>query len=153
INLIRNTMVSTAFGLPANVAPTITTTGLGNEVYVWNYKEQRVTQVVDIGAETGALEVRWLHEPGSTIGFTNAPGTSEIWRWEDEDLDGHYDFSAAISLPPFSIPTDMLLTKDDKFMYIANWVGNNVMQYDISDPFNPVLVDQVDLPHPQMMRL
>jgi methanethiol oxidase len=153
INVLRNRMVTTSFGLPADVAPTITTAGLGNEVYVWDYKKQEVTQVVDIGAETGALEVRWLHDPGSTIGFTNAPGTSEIWRWEDLDLDGHYDFSVAISLPPFSIPTDMVLSKDDMYMYIANWVGNNVMQYDISDPFNPVLVSQVTIPHAQMLRL
>jgi selenium-binding protein 1 len=153
INVLRNRMITTSFGLPADVAPTITTAGLGNEVYVWDYKNQEVTQVVDIGAETGALEVRWLHDPGSTIGFTNAPGTSEIWRWEDQDLDGHYDFSVAVSLPAFSIPTDMVLSKDDMYMYIANWVGNNVMQYDISDPFNPVLVDQIAIPHAQMLRL
>jgi selenium-binding protein 1 len=153
INLLRNRMVSTSFGLPADVAPGITTAGLGNHIYVWDYKAQEVTQVVDIGAETGALEVRWLNEPGSTIGFTNAPGTSEIWRWEDEDLDGHYDFSVAITLPAFSVPTDMLLSRDDRFLYVANWVGNNVMQYDISDPFNPILVTQIDIPHAQMMRL
>src|SRR5690606_37949403 len=104
--------------------------GLGDEVYVWDFKERTVLQVVELGPNTGALEVRWLHEMGSTIGFTNAPGTSEIWRWHDLDLDGHYEFDLAITLPPGSVPTDILLSADDKYLYVSNWVGNNVMQFD-----------------------
>jgi|GEM_PF-32204 len=152
-NMLRGTMVTTSFGLPADVAPGITVDGLGTDIYVWDMATQQVTQVEDIGPGTGALEVRWLHEPGSTIGYTNAPGTSEIWMWEDEDLDGTYAFSLAIALPEGSIPTDILLSEDDKFLYISNWVGNNVMQYDITDPFNPLYVDQVTIPSSQMMRL
>jgi selenium-binding protein 1 len=152
INEDRNRMISTTFGLPGNVAPGITVSGLGNEVYVWDYQAEQVIQTVDLGPGTGALEVRWLSH-GSSIGFTNAPGTSEIWRWDDEDNDGYYTFGVAISLPAGSIPTDMLLSEDDRFLYVANWMGNNVMQYDISDPFNPILTGQVTIPHAQMMRL
>jgi selenium-binding protein 1 len=152
INVDRNRMITTTFGLPGNVAPGITVSGLGNEVYVWDYQAEQVIQTVDLGPGTGALEVRWLHD-GSSVGFTNAPGTSEIWRWEDLDNDGYYNFAVAIALPAGSIPTDMLLSEDDKYLYVANWMGNNVMQYDISDPFNPVYVSQVTIPHAQMMRL
>jgi len=152
-NRIRGKMITTSFGLPANVAPGITIDGLGTDIYVWDLKTREVTQVENIGPGTGALEVRWLHEPGSTIGYTNAPGTSEIWMWEDQDLDGHYDFSVAIALPPLSVPTDILLSKDDKYLYVSNWVASNVMQYDITDPFDPQLIDTVDIPFSQMMRL
>jgi methanethiol oxidase len=152
INVARNRMITTTFGLPGNVAPGITVSGLGNEVYVWDYQAEQVIQTVDLGPGTGALEVRWLHD-GSSIGFTNAPGTSEIWRWEDLDNDGYYNFAVAIALPAGSIPTDMLLSEDDKYLYVANWMGNNVMQYNISDPFNPVFVSQVTVPHAQMLRL
>jgi selenium-binding protein 1 len=153
INLIRNRMITTTFGLPKDVGGAINPAGLGNEVYVWDYKERKVLQTVDLGPQTGALEVRWLEEPGSTIGFTNAPGTSEIWRWHDVDLDGVYEFELAIKLPEGSIPTDMLISSDDKFLYVSNWMGNNVMQFDIRNPFNPVLVSQVPMPDSQMMRL
>jgi selenium-binding protein 1 len=153
LNLLRNRMITTSFGLPAGVGGGINPAGLGSDVYVWDYKAQEVTQVVNIGTNTGALEVRWVNDPGVPIGFTNAPGTSEIWRWDDMDLDGTYDFAAAVTLPAGSTPTDMVLSKDDKFMYIANWTGDNVMQYDITDPFNPVFVSQVTIPHAQMMRL
>jgi methanethiol oxidase len=153
INLLRNRMISTAFGLPAGVAGGINPGALGDEVYVWDFKQRKVLQVEKLGPSTGALEVRWLHELGSTIGFTNTPGTSEIWRWHDLDLDGHYEFDVAITLPPGSVPTDILISSDDKYLYVSNWVGSNVMQFDITDPFAPVLVSQVTIPDSQMMRL
>jgi selenium-binding protein 1 len=146
-------MITTTFGLPKDVGPMANPAGLGNEVYVWDYKERKVLQTVDLGPQTGALEVRWLEEPGSTIGFTNTPGTSEIWRWHDMDLDGVYEFEVAIELPDGSVPTDMLISSDDRFLYVSNWVGSNVMQFDITDPFDPKLVAQVDMPDSQMMRL
>ena len=153
INLLRNRMITTTFGLPKDVGESLNPAGLGNEVYVWDYQERKVLQTVDLGPQTGALEVRWLGDPGSTIGFTNAPGTSEIWRWHDVDLDGVYEFEVAITLPEGSVPTDMLISHDDKYLYVSNWMASNVMQYDITDPFNPKLVSQVPILDSQMMRL
>jgi selenium-binding protein 1 len=153
IKLEVNRMITTSFGLPKNIAPGITVKDLGTDVYVWDWKEQKVLQKVNIGKGTGALEVRWRSKQGSTIGYTNAPGSSEIWAWEDIDGDGHYHFKVVIKLPEGSIPTDMLLSKDDKFMFLGNWMGNNVQQYNIEDPFRPVLVGQVEIPYAQMLRL
>lgn len=153
LNLIRNRAITTSFGLPGNVAPGITVPGLGDEINVWDWKNQQIIQTVKIGAGTGPLEVRWLHEPGTTIGYTNAPGSSEIWMWSDVDGDGVYDFRPAITLPPFSIPTDIIVSHDDRFLYVSNWFGNSVHQYDITDPFNPVLTAQVPIPWAQMLRL
>ena len=42
---------------------------------------------------------------------------------------------------------------DDRFLYVSNWFGNSVHQYDITDPFNPVLTAQVPIPWAQMLRL
>jgi len=47
----------------------------------------------------------------------------------------------------------MLLSYDHKFMYLTNWFGNTVQQFDITDPFHPVLKTTVSLPHPNMLRL
>jgi len=148
-----NRMVTTSFGLPKNVGPGITIDGLGTDVYVWDWKARKVIQTEKIGAGTGALEVRWRAEKGSTIGYTNAPGSNEIWAWDDIDGDGKYRFTALIKLPDGSIPTDMLLTDDDKYLYVSNWVGNNVRQYNIEEPLKPVLVSEVEIPYAQMLRL
>lgn len=148
-----NRAVSTSFGLPKDVAGGITVAGLGTDVYVWDWQARKVIQTVNIGKGTGALEVRWLNRPGAPIGYTNAPGSDEIWAWEDLDGDGYYAFKPVIKLPQPSVPTDMLISSDDKFMYVANWVGNNVSQFNIEDPLNPRLVAKVEIPHAQMMRL
>jgi selenium-binding protein 1 len=153
LNVLRNRMITTTFGLPKDVGAGINPAGLGDEVYVWDYKTREVLQVVNLGANTGALEVRWLDDPGVPIGFTNTPGTSQVWRWDDMDLDGVYEFKVAITLPEGSIPTDMVISSDDKYLYVANWMGNNVMQFDITDPFNPKKVAEVPVTDAQMMRL
>jgi selenium-binding protein 1 len=97
--------------------------------------------------------VRWRAEEGSTIGYTNAPGSDEIWAWDDLDGDGTFTFTPVIKLPEGSIPTDMLLTDDDKYIYVSNWMGNNVRQYNIEDPLKPILVSEVEIPYAQMLRL
>ena len=51
------------------------------------------------------------------------------------------------------IPADMLLSYDQRFIYLTNWFGNTVQQFDITDPFNPVLGATVPVPHPNMLRL
>jgi len=148
-----NRMITTSFGLPKDVAAGITVDGLGTDLYVWDWKERKVIQQVNIGAGTGALEVRWRSEKGSTIGYTNAPGSNEIWAWEDLDGDGNYNFKAVIQLPQGSVPTDILLSHDDKYLYVSSWMGNNVRQYNIEIPLKPVLVAQVEIPCAQMLRL
>ena len=40
--------------------------------------------------------------------------------------------------------TDILLSLDDKFLYLSNWLHGDIRQYDISDPKRPRLVGQVN---------
>jgi selenium-binding protein 1 len=47
----------------------------------------------------------------------------------------------------------MLLSHDGKQMYVSNWVGNTVQQFDITNPFRPVRKATVSVPHPNMLRL
>lgn len=154
-----NRMITTTFGLPRDIEGSINVAGFGDEVYVWDLQKEKVIQRVKLSPNSGALEVRWLNKHGVPIGYTNAPGTSEIWMWHDLDGDGYYKFEVAIALPPFSTPTDIILSSDDKFLYIANWVGGgapeggNIQQWNIEDPFHPFLIAQVDTPYAQMMRL
>ena len=42
------------------------------------------------------------------------------------------------------IITDILISLDDRFLYLSNWVQGDIRQYDISDPaVKPRLVGQV----------
>src|SRR6185312_10316116 len=47
---------------------------------------------------------------------------------------------------PFPVPgliTDLLLSMDDRFLYLANWLHGDVRQYDVSNPAEPKLTGQV----------
>jgi selenium-binding protein 1 len=47
---------------------------------------------------------------------------------------------------PFPVPsliTDFLISMNDKYMYLSNWLHGDVRQYDINDPAHPVQTGQV----------
>jgi selenium-binding protein 1 len=39
--------------------------------------------------------------------------------------------------------TDLLLSMDDRFLYLSNWLHGDIRQYDVSDPSAPRLVGQI----------
>jgi selenium-binding protein 1 len=150
-----NRMVTTTFGLPKDVAGGIDLTnptlGLGNEVCVWDYQSRQVLQRVDLGPGTGALEVRWSNTPGEPVGYTNTPGTGAIWAWHDFDGNGVYQFQQVLN--GLGIPTDMVMSSDSKYLYVADWQNGRVFQVNITNRLNPVITATLNVPYAQMMRL
>ena len=111
-------------------------------------------QTADLGANSGALMVRFVKEHGARRAFINAPGTSAVWLADDDDRNGVFDFQQVLGPEDgLAIPADLILSYDHRFMYVTNWFGDTVQQYDIADPFNPVLRATVSVPHPNMLRL
>jgi selenium-binding protein 1 len=149
-----NRGISTTFGPPALCGAGIAPACLGDTVAVWDLAQERVIQVADLGANSGALEVRFIEEPGVRRAFINAPGTHAVWLAHDDDGDGVFQFLQVLGpADGLLIPADMLLSYDHRFMYLTNWFGNTVQQFDITDPFRPVLKATVAAPHPNMLRL
>jgi methanethiol oxidase len=149
-----NRGISTTFGPPALCGGGIDPTCLGDEVAVWNLRREKVIQTADLGTNSGALEVRFIREHGVRRAFINTPGTHAVWLADDDDRDGVFDFQQVLGPEDgLVIPVDMLLSYDHKYMYLTNWFGNSVQQYDIADPFNPVLTATAPVPHPNMLRL
>jgi selenium-binding protein 1 len=149
-----NRGISTTFGPPALCGGGIDPTCLGGEVAVWDVKQRKVIQTADLGAHSGALMVHWINQHGVRRAFINTPGTNAVWLADDDDHNGVYDFQQVLGPEDgLVLPADMLLSHDDKYMYVTNWFGNNVQQFDLTDPFNPVLKATVAVPHPNMLRL
>ena len=44
-----------------------------------------------------------------------------------------------------AVITDILISMDDRFLYISNWIHGDLRQYDISKPSEPKLVGQIFL--------
>lgn len=140
--------VSTTWGHPGDVfefpfGPN------GDEVAIWDVSEERVLQTVDLGSSSGATEADWLHAPDSKRGFTIA--SNGLWMWEDDDDDDHFDFHLVVT--GLAVPCDMVITPDDRHLFVANWLSDTIQLYDITEPRTPRLVDEATVPHPCMMRL
>jgi selenium-binding protein 1 len=111
-----------------------------------------------------ALEVRPAHDPTREYGFlgvvvdtTNLEGS--IWTWWRDNGKFHVKKTAVIppepapedQLPPLlqgfgAVPplvTDIDLSLDDRFLYVACWGTGELRQYDVSDPQNPTLSGSV----------
>jgi selenium-binding protein 1 len=146
--------ISTAFGPPALCGGGIDPTCLGDEVAVWDVEQEKVIQTADLGTNNGALMVRFDNADGVRRAFINTPGTSGVWLADDDDHDGVFDFQQVLGPDDgLLIPADILLSYDSRYLYVTNWFGDTVQQFDVSDPFDPVLNATVKVPHPNMLRL
>ena len=149
-----NRGISTTFGPPALCAGGIAPSCLGDEVYVWDMQQQKVIQTANLGAHSGALMVHFLGGHRVRRAFINAPGTSTVWLADDDDGDGVYDFQPVLGPDDgLALPPDLILSHDDRYLFVSNWFGNTVQQFDIADPFNPALKATASVPHPNMLRL
>ncbi|SFV38937.1 selenium-binding protein SBP56-related protein [Hyphomicrobium facile] len=166
-NLPRDYMVSSEWGLPPQFENGIVPEDLlankyGHHVHFWNLRARRNVQTIDLGANHQmALEVRPAHDPAREYGFlgvvvdtTNLEGS--IWTWWREGSEFRIEKTATIPaepadpslLPPLlkgfgAVPpliTDIDLSLDDKFLYVACWGTGELRQYDVTTPRKPKLV-------------
>jgi selenium-binding protein 1 len=181
-NLPRDYMVSSEWALPPQFENGIVPEDLlanryGHQLHFWELRGRRHVQTIDLGANHQmALEVRPAHDPTREYGFvgvvvdtTNLEGS--IWTWWREDGRFHAKKTAVIPpepadakvLPPLlqgfgAVPpliSDIDLSLDDRFLYVACWGTGELRQYDVSDPMSPRLSGSVHLggiarrtPHP-----
>lgn len=169
-NLPRDWMVSSEWGLPPQfengiVAEDLLANRYGHRLHFWDLRGRKHLQTIDLGANHQmALEVRPAHDPAREYGFlgvvvdtTNLEAS--IWTWWREDGRFHAKKTATIppepaavaDLPPLlqgfgAVPplvSDIDLSLDDRFLYVACWGTGELRQYEVSDPMAPRLTGSV----------
>ena len=136
----------------------------GHKLHVWDLDKRRHLQEIDLGAEQQmVLELRPSHDPKKTFGFVGVvislkDLSSSIWMWYREDAGKNSKWAVrkvieipaepadSDSLPPLlkgfkAVPplvTDINLSLDDRFLYVSCWGTGEFIQYDVSDPANPM---------------
>ncbi|MDN5864645.1 MAG: selenium-binding family protein [Gammaproteobacteria bacterium] len=124
---------------------------VGDKVVIWDWKAKKILRVVKL--DPAPLVVRWLHGADERGGYVNCVYGNSVWYWEDDDGDGKLRFHRVIDTGKGSAPADMRISYDNRYLYVTLFAGSKVLQYDISEPMEPRLVDSVELPHPNMIRL
>lgn len=131
-----------------------------------------MTQSIDLGDDgLIPLEIRWLHDPEAKTGFVGAALSSAIWRFYWDHDGQRWDAEKVTQVEPVEIDdwdipvpgliTDLVVSMDDRWLYHSNWLQGDLRQYDISNPAEPKLVDQLwlgglihdDIRHPNGQQL
>jgi selenium-binding protein 1 len=143
----------------------------GHALHVWDLRKRTHLQTLDLGAEQQmVLELRPAHNPTETYGFVGVVTSlkdlsASVWLWHREGNNGSSQWkirkvieipaqpAREDQLPPLlkafkAVPplvTDINLSLDDRFLYVSCFGTGELRQYDVSDPFNPVLTGNVSI--------
>ena len=169
-----DTMITSEWGTPNMVengvnAELLLAGKYGHRLHVWDLRRRRHRQVLDLGPEQQmVLELRPAHDPAKAYGFVGVVTSlkdlsSAVWLWHRDDRDGDFQVRKVIEIPavpaePELLPpvlkpfgavspfiTDLNLSLDDRFLYVSCWATGELRQYNVSDPFNPVLTGTVQI--------
>ncbi|KAL6740423.1 hypothetical protein Aduo_013778 [Ancylostoma duodenale] len=158
----RDVMISTEWGTPNLIKkgfdPKHAVEGhYGHSVHLFKWSTHEKLQTIELPKEDGAvpLEVRFKHDPASPYAFVGTALGSSVFLLKPENENSHsYVAKRVVRIPPKqvegwllpempSLITDILISMDDRFLYISNWLHGDIRQYDITDPENIRLTGQI----------
>ncbi|NWS77992.1 SBP1 oxidase, partial [Crotophaga sulcirostris] len=122
----------------------------GRRLNVWNLSCRTLTQCFDLGEDSLPLSVKFLHNPDAAEGYVACALSGVVYRifkynWAVEEV---------IRIPPKEVSgwimpkmpafiADIIISPDDKYLYLSNWLHGDIRQYDISRTCSPRMLGQV----------
>ncbi|XP_057671548.1 methanethiol oxidase-like [Diorhabda carinulata] len=128
----------------------------GRSLNFFSWSKRELIQTINLGEDGVApLEVRFLHNPQEPQGYVGCAVKANVYRFYRKE-DGTWAADKVIDIPPKKVSgwddpyiqgmiTDILISLDDKYLYLNNWLHGDVRQYDITDRAHPKLTGQVFL--------
>ena len=153
----------------------------GHALHVWDMRTRKHKHVLDLGSQHQMVLVLCpAHDPKKAYGFVGVVVSlqdlsSSIWLWylDGKNGAGEWKVRKVIDIParpadPDTLPpllkgfkavpplvTATILSLDDQYLYVSCWGTGELLQYDVSDPFNPKLTGSAPIggivdrtPHP-----
>src|SRR6266702_1926065 len=137
----HNVMISTEFAAPRTYEPgfnleDVTADKYGHRLHFWDWQKHELTQSIDLGQDgLVLLEVRFHHNPDSVHAFAGAALSSTMWHCHKAN--GTWQADKIIAVPsvelagwPIPVPgliTDLVLSMDDRFLYLSNWLHGGLL--------------------------
>ncbi|XP_064468751.1 methanethiol oxidase-like [Ornithodoros turicata] len=127
----------------------------GTSLVVWDWTTHLRIHTLDLGPDgLMPLEVRFLHNPNTAEGYVGCGLGSTVYRFFKSEKN-IWEAEKVISIPSKKVSgwimdtmpgviTDILISLDDRFLYLTCWLFGDVRQYDITDTRRPQLVGKVD---------
>jgi selenium-binding protein 1 len=168
----ENVLVTSEWGHPRDIEDGLVPESLlgrkyGHRIHFFDMATRKHIQAVDLGDQHQmALELRPSHDPSKTFGFVGVvidvtDLSASVWTWHKDGDQWKAEKTITIParpldaehLPPLlkgfgAVPpvvTDIGLSLDDQYLYVACWGTGELLQYDVSDPFSPKQTGAVEL--------
>lgn len=167
-----NVLISSEWGRPEILEPGLVPEALlgreyGHRLHFFDMDTHNQIQEIDLGDQHQmALELRPAHDPNATYGFlgvvidvTDLSGS--VWTWYRDGTEWKAEKTItvpAVPMPKEQLPplladfgaappviTDIGLSLDDRYLYVACWGTGQVQQYDVSDPHHPKKTGSIEV--------
>jgi len=113
----------------------------GGAVVVWDFHARKPLQVLQIPG--APLELRWALMPNHYYAFTATALTHQLVLIYLQE-DGTWATKAIADLGE-NLPVDISIAPDDSKIYVTSFMDGTLRVYDISNPFEAKLIEQVKL--------
>ncbi|KAH8250008.1 hypothetical protein KR026_003564, partial [Drosophila bipectinata] len=134
-------------------------TQYGCRLNFYKWSTQTLYQTIDLGSDgITPLEIRFLHNPKRAEGFVGCALNAKVFYFKKKDHSDEFEAKKVIDIPEKLVDTgsgkaesmggmisDIIISLDDRFLYVNCWRHGDVRQYDITDPENPKLTGQLFL--------
>ncbi|XP_077177381.1 methanethiol oxidase-like [Paroedura picta] len=154
----HNVMISSEGGTPKYFVTGLNQADLGKGRYgramhVWDWTTRCLLQSIDLGADVSCTDVRFLHNPDSAHGLIACALQGSIYHFCKTESRS-WTAEKVIQIPNKIVSGWLfpempahtfctVISLDDRFLYLSNYLHGDVRQYDITDPQCPRLVGQV----------
>ncbi|MCZ7625481.1 MAG: selenium-binding protein [Candidatus Methylomirabilota bacterium] len=147
VNINLNRMLTSAFTGKKNfmrplgelVKDTEAMKAFGDTVVVWDFHARKPLQVLQVPG--APLELRWALQPNHYYAFTATALAHQLVLIHQQD-DRTWAARSVTDLGD-TLPVDISIAPDDSKLYVASFMDGMLRVYDIANPFEPKLVEQV----------
>lgn len=147
VNINLNRMLTSAFTGKKNymrplgelVKDTEAMKGFGDTVVVWDFHARKPLQVLQVPG--APLELRWALMPNHYYAFTATALAHQLVLIHQKD-DGTWAAKPIADIGD-TLPVDISIAPDDSKLYVASFMDGKLRVYDISNPFEPKLIEQI----------
>ncbi|KAM4880618.1 methanethiol oxidase-like [Sylvia borin] len=126
----------------------------GRRLNVWNLSCRSLTQCFDLGEDSLPLSVRFLHSAEAAEGYVGCALSGAVFRFYRGCERDSWAVEEVIRIPPKDVSgwimpqmpafiADLVISPDDRFLYLCNWWHGDIRQYELSRGCRPRLVGQV----------
>src|SRR5215510_9141202 len=114
----------------------------GGSVVVWDFHARKPLQILSVPGVP--LEIRWALQPNHNYAFTSTAFTAQLVLVYQKE-DGRFDTKNIADIGKDTLPVDISIAPDDSKVYVNTYGDGTLRVYDVTNPFEGKLIQQIKL--------